>query len=53
MESSYYRSTAYQDTAGDGDVCSSDGGDSSLLYEVGSDAGLDLMTGTSSGFFYP
>ncbi len=53
MESAYYRSTAYGGSAGDGDVCSSDGGNSSLLYEVGSDPGLDLMSGTSSGFYYP
>lgn len=51
VESKYYRSTAYGSTAGDGDVCSTDGGNSTLLYEVGSEPGLDLMAGTSSGFY--
>ncbi len=54
MESAYYRSTTYgQTTAGDGDVCSTDGGNSPLLYEVGSDPGLDLLNSTSPGYFYP
>ena len=55
MESSYYRSTAYGGSAGDGDVCSTDGGNNDLLYEVGSKPGLDLLTSstTTSGYFYP
>ena len=55
MESSYYRSTAYGGSAGDGDVCSTDGGNNDLLYEVGSKPGLDLLTNstTTSGYFYP
>ncbi|HNW96694.1 MAG TPA: type II secretion system protein [Candidatus Paceibacterota bacterium] len=53
MESSYYRSSVYGSTAGDGDVCSTDGGNSTLLYEVGSDPGLDLLNSTSTGYFYP
>lgn len=55
MESSYYRSAAYGGSAGDGDVCSTDGGNNDLLYEVGSKPGLDLLTSstTTSGYFYP
>jgi prepilin-type N-terminal cleavage/methylation domain-containing protein len=46
MESTYYK------LGGDGDVVNADGGDAAYLYEVGSDPGLDLMSGTTTGFYY-
>jgi prepilin-type N-terminal cleavage/methylation domain-containing protein len=46
MESTYYK------LGGDGDVVNSDGGDATYLYEVGSHPGLDLMSGTTTGFYY-
>jgi len=45
MESSYFAS------GGSGDVESTDGGNASTLYEIGSDPGLDLLPTPTAGFY--